>query len=111
MVLCIWTAYIIFSCYGLSNVEVDFKTTYFIGKGAYVRTYLDKQDEFFKAGDAVTIYFDNVDKVDFSKKRYQQGLATFNENLKQCKGCEEAWVLEDSFESWYEKWLSYVKTF
>jgi len=57
--------------YGLSNVEVDFKTTYFIGKGAYVRTYLDKQDEFFKAGDAVTIYFDNVDKVDFSKKRYQ----------------------------------------
>ena len=71
MVLIVWTSYIIFSINGLKNVEVDFKTTYFIGKGAYVRSYLDKQDEFFRAGDAVTIYFDNVDKVDFSKKRYQ----------------------------------------
>lgn len=71
MVLIVWTAYIIFSINGLKNVEIDFKTTYFIGKGAYVRSYLDKQDEFFRSGDAVTIYFDNVDKVDFSKKRYQ----------------------------------------
>ena len=71
MVLIVWTSYIIFSINGLKNVEIDFKTTYFIGKGAYVRSYLDKQDEFFRSGDAVTIYFDNVDKVDFSKKRYQ----------------------------------------
>lgn len=71
MVLIVWTCYIIFSINGLKNVEIDFKTTYFIGKGAYVRSYLDKQDEFFRSGDAVTIYFDNVDKVDFSKKRYQ----------------------------------------
>jgi hypothetical protein len=71
VVLIVWTSYIIFSINGLKNVEIDFKTTYFIGKGAYVRSYLDKQDEFFRSGDAVTIYFDNVDKVDFSKKRYQ----------------------------------------
>jgi len=71
VVLIVWTSYIIFSINGLKNVEIDFKTTYFIGKGAYVRSYLDKQDEFFRSGDAVTVYFDNVDKVDFSKKRYQ----------------------------------------
>jgi len=66
IIICaIWTIAIGISCYLVTQVEVDFKTSYFISPEAYVSNYLSRQDEYFKSGDVVTFYTDN-DSVDYT---------------------------------------------
>ena len=41
-ILVIWTIYSAVSIYGLTQLTVDFKTTYFISPDTAVRSYIDK---------------------------------------------------------------------
>lgn len=44
------------SIWGATEVKIDFKSTYFISAGAYVKNYLDLQENYFKSGDRINIY-------------------------------------------------------
>lgn len=65
-------------------------------------------DIYFKQGDSINIVFDNKDGVDFSTRENQKALADWNDRLKNCDGCEEKWLIDDSFKSWYYAWLGYI---
>ena len=58
VVLTVWLIYVAVSIFGITNVNVDFKVTYFIGEDAYVRSYFDRNDKYFGSGETVTIYVD-----------------------------------------------------
>ena len=59
VVLVVWFLYLGVSIYGCMNLEIDFKTTYFISETSPIRTYVDKSDEYFKAGDMISFYVEN----------------------------------------------------
>jgi len=97
------------SLYGLSGVKVDFKTTYFIKQDHFINDYLTKMDTYFEQGDTINIIFDNKDgSIDFSTRENQKKLADWNDRLKDCDGCREKWLLDDSFKSWYGAWLGHI---
>jgi len=54
--LTIWVIYTAVSIWGASEVKIEFKSTYFIGEGAYVKDFLDRQEEYFESGIGTTIY-------------------------------------------------------
>jgi len=58
LVLGVWLIYIAVSIFGITNVNVDFKVSYFIGEDAYVRSYFDRNEKYFDSGETVTIYVD-----------------------------------------------------
>ena len=91
-----WVTYIAVSSWGVSNLKIDFKSTYFIGETAYVRQYFDKSDAYFKNGDDMTIITDNSN-IDFTTVANQQKLLTFNQKMRDCEGCSKDWIISESF--------------
>lgn len=81
----VYAVYFCVSIWGLSNLTVDFKNTYFISETAYIKDYLDKQDTYYKSGNSIAIVTDGL--LDFSKEKTQIDLKTFNDNLLNCKNC------------------------
>lgn len=64
-ILVIWSIYLGLSIYGISNVVVDFKTTFFIEDSAFVMQYINRQDQYFASGEDITFYVDNSD-IDYT---------------------------------------------
>ena len=58
-VLIIWLAYIGVSSWGVSNLDIDFKQSYFISPKAFVNEYIQRQDALYKSGERITFYVDN----------------------------------------------------
>ena len=106
-ILCAWTAYLIVSVVGITGVNVDFKVTYFIGEGAYVREYFDRNDKYFSGGETVTIYVDGP-TLQYHTMENQQKLDEFNEKVQECAGCEKQWVVDKSLKSWYTSFKAYA---
>lgn len=67
-ILILYLIMIAVSIYGILNVEIDFKTTYFIGADAYAKNYININEEHFKAGSTLTFYTDNENNLDYTSK-------------------------------------------
>jgi len=106
-IVAIWIIYAGVSCYGLTMLEIDFKTTYFISPDTAVRRYIDKSEQYFNLGETVQIYVDAPD-TDFTTEENQLKLITFNNNYKKCDECEEIWTISNTFKSWYDTFRSYA---
>jgi len=87
-IVAIWIIYSGVSIYGLTMLEIDFKTTYFISPDTAVRRFIDKQEEYYNQGETVTFYTDSKD-VDYTSEETQLKLINFNEKLKACDGCQK----------------------
>mmetsp|Transcript_17543 Transcript_17543/g.29601 ORF Transcript_17543/g.29601 Transcript_17543/m.29601 type:complete len:138 (-) Transcript_17543:860-1273(-) len=98
-----------FSAYQVTKLEIDFKNTYFVNSGTKAREYIDKQDEYFESGDAITFYTWN-ESVDYADQATQQALNSFNEALLSCEGCSQQWLIRSSFNSWWQEFKAYSKT-
>lgn len=59
--LVIYVVLIAGAAYGCSQVEIDFKVTYFIGETAPVYEYYQLNDKYFGSGSKTTTYVDNPD--------------------------------------------------
>jgi len=66
-VLIIYTIYFFLSIWGITNLQIDFKNTYFISGGAYVKQYLDRSDIYYKSGNAISIITEGL--LDFSQEQ------------------------------------------
>ena len=102
VILSVWLTYIGICIWGAASIEIDFKNTYFISGGAPINEYLDRSDKYYKSGDSINVITDNAD-ADFTSEESQKALMEFNEKLKACDGCEQQWLKEVTFSSWYEK--------
>lgn len=85
-ILSIWLIYLGVSIYGVTQLKIDFKQSYFIGAESYVREYFDRSEELFQTGEMVTIYTDASD-IDITSYEMQGNLQTFNDKVKKCDGC------------------------
>lgn len=56
----VWLAYIAVSGWGVANLKIDYKSTYFIGETAYVRDYFDKSEIYFQNGETASIITDTT---------------------------------------------------
>ena len=109
VVLVVWFLYLGVSIYGCMNLEIDFKTTYFISETSPIRTYVDKSDEYFKAGDMISFYVEN-DELEISLEENQKKLVEFMEKLEACDGCNQNWIKEKSLSSWFIGFQSFAKS-
>lgn len=100
IILITWLAYLSLSIYGATQVKIEFKFTYFISDGAYVKEYFDRQEEYFQSGERVTVYTDSRN-IDITQYDTQAKLDAFNTNLKNCEGCQKQFTVSGSFDSWY----------
>ena len=91
------------------NLEVDFKTTYFISETSPIRTYVDKSDEYFKAGDMISFYVE-ANGLEISEEANQKKLVDFMDKLESCEGCSKNWIQEDSLSSWFVNFQSFAKS-
>ena len=87
-------------------IEIDFKLTYFISPAAYINDYLSRSDEYFKAGDEIKLYVDS-DKIDYASIGSQMKLNLLNKHIKECTGCQQKWVVPNTFKSWYVSFKDY----
>ena len=60
MVLFAWVVYIGLSVWGVTMVDIDFKTTYFISPEAYVNEWMSRSEKYFKRGQTLNLYVDNA---------------------------------------------------
>jgi len=65
VVIFIYIVGTIAAIYGCSQVEVDFKITYFIKEGANSYNFITKNEEYFASGFSPVIYIDNPE-IDFT---------------------------------------------
>jgi predicted RND superfamily exporter protein len=85
----IFSVYIVLiavSCYGVSILEIDFKTTYFVKEESMVGNYINKQEEYFKSGEQITFYVDSPE-TDFTSTERPKKLDTLNSKITSCDGC------------------------
>mmetsp|Transcript_27376 Transcript_27376/g.41634 ORF Transcript_27376/g.41634 Transcript_27376/m.41634 type:complete len:472 (+) Transcript_27376:583-1998(+) len=108
VIIAIWAILVGLAGFGISLLEIDFKTTYFIGETATVRSYFDLQDEYFKTGDSITFYVDSPE-TDFSSVETQQKINMLNDKITSCHGCTEQWLIQESFDSWYVGFQAYAQ--
>lgn len=80
IVMMVWTVYIAVSIWGATQVEIDFKNTYFISAEASINDYLDKTDNYFKSGETINVITDN-ENLDYTTVENQKALMEFNEKL------------------------------
>jgi predicted RND superfamily exporter protein len=99
-ILSVWLIYACVSIYGATQVKIDFKTTYFIGAEAYVRNFIERQEEYFTSGERVTVYTDATD-IDVTSYEMQANMMTLIDKIKKCDGCSQQFTVPESFNSWY----------
>lgn len=99
-ILVVWLTYTAVSIYGAAEVKIDFKSTYFIGAGAYVRSFIERQEEYFQSGERVTVYTEAGD-IDVTSYETQANMQTFIDKIKTCDGCSQQFTIPESFDSWY----------
>ena len=68
--LAVWLIYFGISIYGVTNVEIDFKITYFISPEAYINEWMMRSDKYFNRGQTVNLYVDNAN-LDYTSKENQ----------------------------------------
>jgi predicted RND superfamily exporter protein len=85
-ILIVWFVFSILAIWASTNVDIDFKNTYFISADASINNYLDKTDVYYKSGETVYVIVDNKD-IDYTSETSQKALEDFNEKLKACDGC------------------------
>ena len=105
-IVSVYTLMIIGSAIAVSNLKVDFKITYFINEDAYIRNYLDISDKYFQAGEQISFYVDN-DGLDYTSVENQLQLALFSEKIQACETCNQVWLSEKSFDSWYDAFKAF----
>jgi len=109
IILLIWILYLGVSIYGCMNLEIDFKTTYFISETSAIRTYVDKSDEYFKAGDIISFYVEN-NELEISSEENQNKLVDFMDKLESCDRCSQNWIKEKSLSSWFSGFQAFAKS-
>ena len=72
--------------YGCSQVEVDFKMSFFIKEGSNCFNFLTKNEAYFASGFSPVIYIDDP-TTDFTSEESQYKLLEFQERLERCYGC------------------------
>lgn len=87
-ILVIWLTYMAVSIWGATNVKIDFKSTYFIGAGAYVRKFIERQEDYFTSGDRITLYTESGD-IDLTSYDMQANMNVFIDKIKKCDGCSQ----------------------
>ena len=60
-----WAAFIGACSWGVANLDIDFKQSYFISPSAFVNNYIERQDIHYKSGETITFYIDNSE-TDFT---------------------------------------------
>ena len=85
-VLALYAIYFLVASVGVTFLEVDYKQSFFISGEAYIKQYLDKNDQYFKSGPLITVYTDG--EMDFTREQIQRDLQTLNWKLLECRGCE-----------------------
>lgn len=86
--------------FGATQVEIDFKVTYFIGDTSKVYDYFQLNDKYFNTGTSTVTYVDNS-SLDFSSTEVQKEIISFDDNLEACTGCEQNWHMPNTLKSWY----------
>lgn len=82
----IWAAFIGACSWGVANLDIDFKQSYFISPTAFVNEYITRQDLHYKSGETVTFYVDNAE-TDFTSYESQKNMNALIDQIKTCKGC------------------------
>lgn len=85
-ILLIWAAFIGACSWGVANLDIDFKQSYFISPTSFVNEYLDRQELHYKSGETIVFYVDNAE-TDFTSIESQRNLNTLIDQIKSCKGC------------------------
>lgn len=65
VVLVAWLIYFGVSIYGVTEVEIDFKITYFISPSAYINEWMMRSESYFQRGETITLYVDNAE-IDYT---------------------------------------------
>lgn len=107
-ILLIWAAFIGACSWGVANLDIDFKQSYFISPTSFVNEYLDRQDLHYKSGETIDFYVDNAE-TDFTSIESQRNLNTLIDQIKSCKGCSQDWIKEKTFKSWYTGFKAYAQ--
>lgn len=76
-VLTVWLIYFGISIYGMTQVEIDFKITYFISPEAYINEWMKRSESYFKRGETVNLYVDNA-QIDFATMESQHKIMSLN---------------------------------
>lgn len=107
IVLVIWAAFIGACSWGVANLDIDFKQSYFISPTAFVNEYITRQDLHYKSGETVTFYVDNAE-TDFTSYESQKNMNALIDQIKTCKGCSQDWIKEETFDSWYTQFKAFA---
>jgi len=107
-VLVVWLIYFGISIYGVTNVEIDFKITYFISPEAYINEWMMRSEKYFKRGQTVNLYVDNPN-LDYASVEVQKQIIDLNKHVMACTGCEQQWVVKDTMNSWYNQLRAFAK--
>ena len=86
-VLAVWLIYFGVSLYGVTNVDIDFKITYFINPNAYINQWMKRSDKYFQQGETVKVYVDNAD-LDYASIDTQQKVNNLNKHIMACTDCQ-----------------------
>ena len=104
----IYILLISFSIYGVTQVKIDFKVTFFIGETSSVYEYFQLNDKYFSTGSTTNTYVDNS-ALDYSSTEVQKKLLIFNDAIQECTGCDEKWSMPDTLEQWYADFNEFTK--
>lgn len=94
--------------FGATQVEIDFKVTYFIGETSKVYEYFNLNEKYFNTGTSTVTYIDNS-SLDYSSTEVQKQIIAFDDNLEACTDCDEDWHLPNTLRSWYKDFNEWTK--
>ena len=106
ILLVVYVILISVAAYGCTQVEIDFKVTYFIGETAFVYDWYQANDKWFSQGTKTTTYVDNPG-LDLTLEDSQKLMLTFNAKLEECEGCDEKWNMPNTLNMWFDRFHKY----
>ena len=102
ILLVVYVILIAVASYGVTQVEIDFKVTYFIGETAFVYDWYQLNDKYFSQGTKTTTYVDNPE-LDLTLESTQKQMLLFNAKMEECEGCDEQWNMPSTLDMWYDR--------
>ena len=98
IILILWISFFGVAIWAVHFIKIEFKFTYFLAEGAYVKQYYDLSEKYFKFGANMNIYTSG--NFDFSED-LQLKLQDMNLKIRKCDQCKKPYTLDNSFTSWY----------
>jgi len=77
--LVIYIILVALAIFGATQVEIDFKVTYFIGETSKVYEYFNLNEKYFNTGTSTVTYIDNS-SLDYSSTEVQKQIIAFDDN-------------------------------